>query len=464
MKLRIFLVSIFALVLSACNATSNTSFRDRNLAKDRDTAIFIDAKQRAILTRVYRENSNETHGIRRFCSEPSPDFVSVMAQSLAAGGSFGQSADPASIEIAAQLAFSRAENGTTIARTQTINMLRELMFRTCERFLSGGYDEMELSIQAVRDQRLMVSILAIEQLTGVVLPNPVVVNASGSASAGLGEEAIKTFAKLRDEKKAAETAQKTAQDAYDKEWKAKDDDPDKACNTNKKAYDAAGDDAAKKKPLEEKKGECDALKSALVGAEAKTKEATEAYDIVKKAMETGGVSAQTVTNAIANGGLSRATTQATKDVADTVERIVEMNFSDQTETMLFCLRTIRKADEIKLPDEQKKILTEQCIRYLEKDIEVAIARRQVALDTFGNFNRTSFDIFWNGVSARGGLSADPVRMQAVLGRAFVNPAALSGTTRAAINAMASVNTREQAQTIFKSFAQPDRLALARAVQ
>ena len=191
MKLRVLLASLLAVSLAACNATSNTSFRQRDISTDRPSAILIDAKQRAILTQAERDTDGNALKISRFCSAPSPDFVSVMAQSLAAGGTFGKTADPQSINAAFNLAYSRAENGTTIAHTQTINMLRELMFRTCERFLSGGYDEMELSIQAVRDQRLMVSILAIEQLTGAVAPSPEP-PITQLLSAGVGAGALST--------------------------------------------------------------------------------------------------------------------------------------------------------------------------------------------------------------------------------------------------------------------------------
>jgi len=159
--------------------------------------ISLDAKQRAVLTserpdtRVVRraDGTREKEFVatyRVFCTEPSPDVFSVLSQALSASGSLGR--DAASANAAVQAAFGSTETGSTIPRTQTINMLRELMYRTCERYISGALDELQFPVQAVRDQHLMVSILAIEQLTGVVTPPTVMLtgtaNASGAAPGG----------------------------------------------------------------------------------------------------------------------------------------------------------------------------------------------------------------------------------------------------------------------------------------
>ncbi|PWR23024.1 hypothetical protein [Zavarzinia compransoris] len=167
--------------LAGCDANFNSIYRSNTLDGDGAEIVLIDAKQRSILTatvptevKVTRardvfgaipgQTETQTVAIQRFCAEPSPDVFSVLAQSYSGALGFGQATDPKTLEVALRAAFSRAENGSTISRTQTINMLRELMYRTCERYMGGGYDELELSIQAVRDQRLIVSILAIEQL------------------------------------------------------------------------------------------------------------------------------------------------------------------------------------------------------------------------------------------------------------------------------------------------------------
>ena len=195
---------------AACTANHHAVFRQTTLGGSDDRIITVDAKQRSILVAGGGSDSD-----RRFCAEPSPDVFSVVAQALSAGGSFGQGADPASVEAALNAAFSSSEQGSSIPRTQTINMLRELMYRTCERYLSGGYDALELSVQAIRDQRLMVSILAIEQLTGAVTPRPVLIGASGNASAGASSEAIVRLDEARKARDRAAATYTSASTAYD---------------------------------------------------------------------------------------------------------------------------------------------------------------------------------------------------------------------------------------------------------
>ena len=47
--------------------------------------------------------------------------------------------------------------------------------------MNGAMSEEQFLVQAARDQRAMIAILAIEQLTGVVLPSSTVIVANGTA-------------------------------------------------------------------------------------------------------------------------------------------------------------------------------------------------------------------------------------------------------------------------------------------
>ena len=205
-----------ALLLTACGANRHSIFRYQKIDPAQTAIITVDAKQRAIL--VGNKETTTADGvknIRQFCSEPSPDVFSVVAQALSAGGAFGKSADPKSIELALNAAFSSAEQGSAIPRTQTVNMLRELMFRTCERYLNGGIGDLELPIQAARDQRLMVSILAIESLTGAVTPKPIVIGANANASGGAsGAEAAVRLDDAYKSLQAKTAAQQSRQNEY----------------------------------------------------------------------------------------------------------------------------------------------------------------------------------------------------------------------------------------------------------
>lgn len=433
---------LLAAALSACGANHHSIFRDQALVAPSE-AILVDAKQRAVLTSLYYKYKREQDGswtesesVRRFCSEPSPDVFSVIAQSMSLAGSFGQeSADPAAIQAALNAAFSSAETGSTIPRTQTINMLRELMFRTCERYLSGGIDELELSVQAVRDQRLMVSILAIEQLTGAVAPNPVVLRASGSGGAGLGGEAVETFAKLRDEKKKADGEAATALAAYNEKFGE-----DKECTKLR---------AVEKPSAEQEKllAECKTIEDKKTSTASAAKEAGEAYDVVRTAMETGGVSVATVTDAIAAGGLSRAGAGSVKEVASAVERIVALNFSDDSEVLLFCIRAMRDGESLPSDPVLRKVITDTCVEYMGERIGQAAAERalikaqqeaQIAI-ILGDFGQ-----FWAKVAGSDG-NLDMNKFNGI--RSSLDPAPV-GRDKQILDAWKAGQSKAETQTDF----------------
>lgn len=378
-----------ALALSGCSANYNTAFRMRQIDPS-SSAIVVDAKQRALLTSLVPRNADGTpnpQAIRRFCSEPSPDVYSVIAQALGAGGSFGQTADPASIEAAFNLAFSTAEQGSTIPRTQTINMLREMMFRTCERYLSGGYDEIELSTQAARDQRIMVSILAIEQLTGAVAPRPVVIGATGTSGVGATGEAIVRLDNARKARDDASAAFRTAQTAYDSE-----NGTDKVCDAIKGKAESDLTDAQKAKVEP-----CKQMREALDTAKSKQTETAATYQELSNLARTGGVLAATSIEASAPGGLDRAGGASVTAVAATVEAIVALNHRDSTETLLFCHRYLRKKPE-GVDEPEYRAVAEKCAKYMETYVEsqglqlmeqvsAARARREASTASY-------FEKFW----------------------------------------------------------------------
>jgi hypothetical protein len=361
------------LLISGCSANWHTVFRLKPLKSGENAVVAVDAKQRAILT------AND-----HFCSEPSPDVFSVIAQALTAGGSFSKSADPASVEAALNVAFSSAEQGSTIPRTQTINMLRELMFRTCERYLNGGITSDELPIQAVRDQRLMVSILAIEQLTGAVVAKPVAISATSTASLDSREALIR----LDDARKELEAAiSATAKANQDYETHDGDGNVCKAITAKLKEG----------KDLDEaevpKKDACVQATAAL--ADAKEREArarTHHADLQRLSTGIGSASAQT--SGSTAGGIDQG--REIQGVVDAVKFIVEKNFTDGTEVMLFCLRNLVPANKQDAPINQLRgdqitslqdkcfdflsILIESRSEILEKDRAIALEQKTAVAD------------------------------------------------------------------------------------
>lgn len=332
-------LSLFAatLLLAACGANRNSIFRYQKIDPTQSGIITVDAKQRAILVGGKQTTAADGTNIRQFCSEPSPDVFSVVAQALSAGGTFGKSADPKSIELALNAAFSSAEQGSTIPRTQTVNMLRELMFRTCERYLNGGIGELELPIQAARDQRLMVSILAIESLTGAVTPKPVVIGANANASGGAsGAEAAVRLDDAHKALQAKTTAQQSRQNEYNE------------ITTDKKHCEQIAEAVVKKEEdklpqeLKDKRAKCETATSALAAAKKDTASSAAHYATLKDTAASGGIPVATTAAVMvpkADGGIDRAHSDAVKEVAAVVKEIVWWNM-DQDEFLFFCLKII----------------------------------------------------------------------------------------------------------------------------
>lgn len=159
-------------------------------------AVTVDAKQRAIF-------SAEVPKKVVVCAEPSPDALSAYGASLS--GTFSKSSTEQ-----AQLATALAEQSASIGlRTQSIQLLRDAMYRACEGYLGGGITEAEFYLLQRRFQNLTLGLLAIEQLTGAVKAEQVALSTSGGAATGDNTE-VETAALTK-----ARTDQNAAQDAYD---------------------------------------------------------------------------------------------------------------------------------------------------------------------------------------------------------------------------------------------------------
>jgi hypothetical protein len=405
------------ILLSACGANHHSIFRHQKLDPTQSAVITIDAKQRAILvgteetTTGVGETQQTKSKIRQFCSEPSPDVFSVVAQALSAGGTFGKSADPRAVEVALNAAFSSAEQGSTIPRTQTVNMLRELMFRTCERYLNGGISSLELPIQAARDQRLMVSILAIESLTGAVTPKPVVIGAGANASGGAsGAEAAVRLDDAHKALQAKTAAQQSRQNEYNE------------ITTDKKHCEQIAEAVAKKEEdklpqeLKDKRAKCETATSALAAAKKETASSAAHYATLKDTAASGGIPVATTAAVMtpkADGGLDRAHSEAIRDVSGAVERIVMKNM-DQDEFLFLCLKVLSND-----PGERKKAsqdlvqgTRDTCIAYVKAGIELEEARKKHdAVAIYRARSAALFENFWKKMS-KDGKTADASAVKA----------------------------------------------------
>ncbi|AOE60625.1 hypothetical protein AXG94_02140 [Pseudomonas corrugata] len=152
--------------LLAIQGCGNLNSVYRNHSFSGDDSALIDIKQRAILTNVVGAN-------RVVCAEPSPDAMASYAGELAAKVG----------KTPAQISAAQQEAATFVGmRTQTIQVLRDQMFRLCEARMNGAISDVEYQMLLTRNQRYTVALLAIEQLSGVRQVPVVSLTQTGTAS------------------------------------------------------------------------------------------------------------------------------------------------------------------------------------------------------------------------------------------------------------------------------------------
>ncbi len=168
---------VLTLSLNGC-ANLNSIHRSDTLSSNDTTEAhltLIDAKQRAILSGTRYDPKIASFGsatealyarFKTFCAEPSPDALSAYAAALSGSGSFQPSAaGAAAIKGLISAAFGE-QSGSIGLRTQSITLLRDSMFRTCESYMNRALNEHQVNVLHRRFQSLMVALLGIEQLTG----------------------------------------------------------------------------------------------------------------------------------------------------------------------------------------------------------------------------------------------------------------------------------------------------------
>lgn len=158
------------ILLTACG---NLSSIHRPLNIDDGNGALIDIKQRAILVSKETTGSGVNISTQTFvCAEPSPDAMSAYAAET-------------SLSVPDKIKLANAfQEGTSFTglRTQSIQLLRDGMYRLCEARMSGALNNSEYNLLLRRYQKNMVALLAIEQLTGTVKAPVTLISTTGSAS------------------------------------------------------------------------------------------------------------------------------------------------------------------------------------------------------------------------------------------------------------------------------------------
>ena len=323
-----FCLLLLAVSVSGCADLTHFNLMHSNYDRQQ-TLSFIDAKQRVVAT------SKDASGQMAICAEPSPDALSAIAAS--------QGFSLSNETINAALNNSLAESASSIGiRTQSIQLMRDAMYRLCEAHMSGAIDNLSFETMHRRFQSSMVAILAIEQLTGATRPTPVVLN--GSASVGNAELALKATTlteearlKRQSAKSALDTFKagdlKTAQDAYTAK--------EKEVRVTHKVPDGTELTAEQQKEL---KTEADALEA----AKAKSASLQETYDAADQAFNaaeaarvaavSSGLSAQTTSVTLAAPVSNALPSESIDKISSAVENIVastlKLSFSNEVCTTI----------------------------------------------------------------------------------------------------------------------------------
>ena len=311
------LVSCAVFCTSCAELTHLTRSRtDFNASR---VTTMVDAKQRAI-TAIEVTHGDDSKQIIS-CAEPSPDALSA----ISASGGFNFGNDEA--EAALNAAFAESA-GSIGLRTQSIQLLRDGMYRLCEGAQAGLINEITFEALSRRYQTSMVAILAIEQLTGAVrAPNVVL---TGDAAAGSAELAAKyTDKKIAQRTKiaAAETKLESAEAALKA---AETERAEKAKELLTKAKVANGDENKLSKPdqntlekLDEKVAEKKKARNEARSDLTAQKQVLEEFEKIRLAALSGGASATTRAEIET---IDPERTKAIGKIARRVEKIVNKSF------------------------------------------------------------------------------------------------------------------------------------------
>ncbi len=170
-------VALAVLPMMGC---ANYIFRPFNI--DSGTSLSVDAMQRMVLVTHKGGKSGDRLVV---CTEPSPDAISALAASGSANVSgtlpSATPGGPSQGSGAGSGSFAMSEAVASIAmRTQTIQLLRDGLFRACEAYMNGAIDQHQYNVVLLNIDRLMVTLLGVDAIGGMGMVAPVTIGATPS--------------------------------------------------------------------------------------------------------------------------------------------------------------------------------------------------------------------------------------------------------------------------------------------
>ena len=215
-----------------------------------------------------------------FCAEPSPDALSA----LSASGAI-KIDTPKGFSGATQGAFAETA-GSIGLRTQSIQLMRDAMYRLCEGAMNGYLGNAAFETLHRRFQNSMVAILAVEQLTGAVRAPALTLNSGAAVGPPAKQMADMTDRVItaRGDVRKAESDKTSADEELDKadtKLKEAKDDKTAADNAHKKAL-AENEATEEGKPKPHDEAALTNLKTALDKADGDLETATSTQEAADK--------------------------------------------------------------------------------------------------------------------------------------------------------------------------------------
>ena len=148
-------LAVTALPLLGC---ADHIFHSFNI--DHGESLSVDARQRVVLV---THKGGKTRDRTVVCTEPQPDAASTAGRAIA-------SVPPAGPSKGAQVATASAAGEATAliaVRTQTIQLLRDGLYRACEAYMNGAIDQHQYNVVLLNIDKLMITLLGVDAIGGI---------------------------------------------------------------------------------------------------------------------------------------------------------------------------------------------------------------------------------------------------------------------------------------------------------
>lgn len=159
-----FLILVLTGTLFLLAGCSSRFYKEFTIDKDPPTSLSIDAGQRLLLV---TDRGGENKKQRIVCAEPSPDMFAINAIGMALN------IEPPVADGKGSISVGSAESAIAFGiRTQTVQLLRDGLYRACEAYLNGvlGKDEYHNIVKGYDE--VLITLLALEGLTQQVPSQP----------------------------------------------------------------------------------------------------------------------------------------------------------------------------------------------------------------------------------------------------------------------------------------------------